>query len=152
MCWRAVASLSTFSVSKVEGTGAQAQIHKYKSAGPGEHALMLPIYVGAIAVNARGERFIDESKSYKLIGDAVLSQPDALGFQVFDQKIFDKGQDGIPTMAFKAKLALGQVITAPTLDEHGPPADDHASSRSRSGSPVTRACLTAPSPPGTCEG
>ena len=29
--------LSTFSVSKVIGTGAQAQIHKYKSVGPGEH-------------------------------------------------------------------------------------------------------------------
>ncbi len=89
----------------------------HPAAGPGEHALMLPIYVGAIAVNSKGERFIDESKSYKLIGDAVLSQPDAIGFQVFDRKIFEKGQDGIPTMAFKAKLALGQVITAPTLAE-----------------------------------
>ena len=89
----------------------------HPAAGPGEHALMLPIYVGAIAVNAKGERFIDESKSYKLIGDAVLSQPDALGFQIFDQKIFEKGQDGIPTMAFAAKLAMGQVITAPTLEE-----------------------------------
>jgi Rieske Fe-S protein len=29
--------LSTFSVAKVIGTGAQAQIHKYKSVGPGEH-------------------------------------------------------------------------------------------------------------------
>jgi Rieske Fe-S protein len=29
--------LSTFSVSKVEGTGAQAKIHKYKEVGPGEH-------------------------------------------------------------------------------------------------------------------
>ncbi len=29
--------LSTYSVSHVEGTGATAQIHKYKQAGPGEH-------------------------------------------------------------------------------------------------------------------
>jgi Rieske Fe-S protein len=29
--------LSTYSVSHVDGTGAQAQIHKYKLAGPGEH-------------------------------------------------------------------------------------------------------------------
>jgi Rieske Fe-S protein len=29
--------LSLYSVSKVEGTGAQAKIHKYKLAGPGEH-------------------------------------------------------------------------------------------------------------------
>jgi len=79
---------------------------------PGEHALMLPIYVGAIAVNAKGERFISESKSYKLIGDAVLQQPDAIGFQVFDQTIYDKGTPGIPTMAFQAKHALGQVVSA----------------------------------------
>jgi flavocytochrome c len=89
----------------------------HPGAGPGEHALMLPIYVGAIAVNARGERFIDESKSYKLIGDAVLKQPDAIGYQIFDQRIFEKGNPGIPTMAFQAKYALGQVISAPTLVE-----------------------------------
>ena len=29
--------LSTYSVSKVEGSGAQAKIYKYKEAGPGEH-------------------------------------------------------------------------------------------------------------------
>ena len=29
--------LSTYSVSKVDGTGAQAKIHKYKEVGPGEH-------------------------------------------------------------------------------------------------------------------
>jgi Rieske Fe-S protein len=29
--------LSTFSVSKVEGSGSQAKIHKYKEVGPGEH-------------------------------------------------------------------------------------------------------------------
>src|SRR5579862_6277869 len=48
----------------------------YPNAKPDEHSIMLPIYVGAIAVNAMGQRFIDESKSYKLIGDAVLQQPD----------------------------------------------------------------------------
>ncbi len=89
----------------------------HPAAGPDEHALMLPIYVGAIAVNARGERFIDESKSYKLIGDAVLKQPGAIGFQIFDRRIYDKGDPGIPTMAFQAKHALGQVIEAPTLAE-----------------------------------
>jgi flavocytochrome c len=89
----------------------------HPAAHPDEHALMLPIYVGAIAVNAKGERFVDESKSYKLIGDAVLEQPDALGFQIFDQKIFDKGQPGIPTMAFQAKFVQGQVLSAPTVAE-----------------------------------
>lgn len=89
----------------------------YPGAKPGEHALMLPIYVGAIAVNEQGERFVDESKSYKLIGDAVLQQPGATGFQIFDQRIFERGQPDIPTMAFQAKFALGQVVSAPTLSE-----------------------------------
>jgi flavocytochrome c len=87
----------------------------YPSAKPGEHSIMLPIYVGAIAVNAKGQRFIDESKSYKLIGDAVLQQPDAIGYQIFDQKIFDRGQRGIPTMDFAAKLERGQVVKADSL-------------------------------------
>jgi len=89
----------------------------HPDAKPGEHALMLPIYVGAIAVNALGQRFIDESKSYKLIGDACLQQPGAIGYQVFDQQIFERGQSGIPTMDFAAKLARGQVVNAPTLRE-----------------------------------
>jgi flavocytochrome c len=84
---------------------------------PGEHALMLPIYLGAIAVNAQGERFTDESNSYKIIGDAVLKQPDAVGFQIFDHDIFMRGQPGIPTMAFQEKLELGQVVRAATLHE-----------------------------------
>ena len=29
--------LDTYSVSKVDGTGADAEIHRYKLAGPGEH-------------------------------------------------------------------------------------------------------------------
>ena len=29
--------LSTYSVSQVDGTGAQAKIYKYKVVGPGEH-------------------------------------------------------------------------------------------------------------------
>src|SRR5450631_2527357 len=78
---------------------------------------MLPIYVGAIAVNAMGQRFIDESKSYKLIGDAVLQQADATGYQIFDQKIFDRGQRGIPAMDFPAKFERGQIVKGRTLRE-----------------------------------
>jgi flavocytochrome c len=91
----------------------------YPNATPGEHSILLPIYVGAIAVNALGERFIDESKSYKLIGDACLQQPDAVGYQIFDQKIFDRGQPGIPTMDFEAKFERGQIHRAASLRELG---------------------------------
>ncbi len=89
----------------------------HPSASADQHAVLLPIYVGAIAVNSNAERFVDESISYKLIGDAVLKQPDAIGFQIFDRKIYEKGTPGIPTMAFQMKHQMGQVVNASTIAE-----------------------------------
>jgi fumarate reductase flavoprotein subunit len=48
-------------------------------------------YNGAVIVNKEGRRFIDESASYKEIGQAALNQPDGIGFQIFDQKIYEIG-------------------------------------------------------------
>jgi predicted oxidoreductase len=59
---------------------------------------------------------VDESLSYKLIGDACLKQPDCIGYQIFDQAIFERGRPGIPSMDFQADLDAGRVITAPTLE------------------------------------
>lgn len=44
-------------------------------------------YRGAAIVNKAGKRIVNESISYKLLGDAVLAQPDGCGFQVFDSAI-----------------------------------------------------------------
>jgi fumarate reductase flavoprotein subunit len=44
-------------------------------------------YRGAIIVNKAGKRIVDESISYKLVGDAALAQPDGCGFQVFDSAV-----------------------------------------------------------------
>ena len=44
-------------------------------------------YSGAIIVNKQGRRFVNESISYKLVGDAALQQTDAIGFQIFDSTI-----------------------------------------------------------------
>ena len=41
----------------------------------------------SILVNARGERFADESESYKVLGYAVLSQPGRTAFQIFDSVV-----------------------------------------------------------------
>jgi flavocytochrome c len=84
---------------------------------PGQHLTILPVYVGAIAVNVEGLRFVDESKSYKLIGDACLQQPNAIGYQIFDQRIFERGQRGVPIMDFETKLESGHLLCAPTLPE-----------------------------------
>jgi fumarate reductase flavoprotein subunit len=54
------------------------------------------MFKGAIVVNNRGERFVDESISYKTIGDACLKQPDGVGFQVFDDRIMQKSSP-LPT-------------------------------------------------------
>ena len=56
-------------------------------AKPQEHTCILAVYKGAIAVNIKAERFVDESISYKLMGDAVLFQPEAYGYQIFDATV-----------------------------------------------------------------
>lgn len=44
-------------------------------------------YNGGIIVNKDGKRFVNESLSYKLIGDQALQQPEAKTFTVFDNKV-----------------------------------------------------------------
>ncbi len=44
-------------------------------------------YNGEIIFNKDGKRFVDESSSYKLIGEKALVQPEAKTFIVFDNKV-----------------------------------------------------------------
>jgi fumarate reductase flavoprotein subunit len=89
----------------------------HPSAGCEDHFILFPIYAGAIAVNRRGRRFTDESRSYKLIGDACLDQPDQLAFQIFDDAIFRASKPGIPAMDFDADREAGRILRAATLRE-----------------------------------
>ncbi|MES3000754.1 MAG: FAD-dependent oxidoreductase [Pseudomonadota bacterium] len=50
--------------------------------------LLLIFYRGAIIVNQAAKRFVDESLSYKLIGDAALAQGGDRTWQIFDDRIF----------------------------------------------------------------
>lgn len=79
----------------------------------------LPVYRGAVAVNKHGKRFVDESKSYKLLGDAVLQQPDALAYQIFDEAIMDGASDGVPPFDFRSAQRRGLVHQADTLSMLG---------------------------------
>ncbi len=108
MAWRLGASFRD--MGYIKGT-----FGSHPSAGPEDHFILFPIYAGAIAVNRRAERFVDESLSYKLIGDACLKQQDCIGYQIFDQAIFERGRPGIPSMDFAADLAFGRVVVEPTL-------------------------------------
>lgn len=74
------------------------------------------IYRGAIAVNRHGKRYVDESRSYKLLGDAVLGQPDAMAFQIFDQGIMDMGVEGVSPFDFRSAQKRGLVEEAQSIE------------------------------------
>jgi len=78
---------------------------------------ILAVYRGAIAVNRQGRRFVDESVSYKLLGDAVLMQPEAVGYQIFDQTVMDRSSPGVALFDFQPALKLGLLMQADTLGE-----------------------------------
>jgi fumarate reductase flavoprotein subunit len=88
----------------------------HPDAGPEQLSIIHAIYKGGIAVNRQGMRFIDESLSYKIIGDACLQQPEGLAFQIFDQPIMDLSVPGVATSDMRAGLADGRVLQADTLD------------------------------------
>jgi fumarate reductase flavoprotein subunit len=86
----------------------------------------LVYYQGAILVNKEGKRFVNESKSYKLVGDVALVQTDAMGFQVYDDPIREAGlKDPLARTANLEKRGI--IFNAPTLSElaqkMGVPAD-----------------------------
>lgn len=76
----------------------------------------LAVYKGAIAVNQTGKRFVDESISYKLLGDAVMSQPYHTGYQIFDTPIFDAGDDRVRILDFHRRMEEGLMVRAETLE------------------------------------
>jgi fumarate reductase flavoprotein subunit len=82
-----------------------------------QHTAMLAIYKGAIAVNKLGRRFANESISYKLLGDACLQQPGAVGYQILDQGIMDQAVPQAPMFNFPKRLEEGLLLKADTLAE-----------------------------------
>ena len=68
--------------------------------GASSDDILILYYQGGIIVNALGNRFVNESISYKDIARVCLDQPRMMGFQIFDQTVFEK--------AVAAQLAAGQ--------------------------------------------
>lgn len=91
----------------------------HPQAGALENALVHAIYRGAIAVNRDGRRFVDESLSYKLLGDACLQQPGAVSWQIFDAPIMAQSVDGVVSSDFRGAQRLGRVDEADTLEALG---------------------------------
>ena len=81
----------------------------------GEPTLLFATTQGAVVVNRHGERFVDESLSYKKISSACVLQPDGLAFQVFDERVMRRSQPTPGPADFRRALEEGRVLTAPTL-------------------------------------
>jgi len=76
----------------------------------------MAVYKGAIAVDQHGKRYVDESISYKLLGDACLRQPYGATYQIFDRPIFESGDNRVRILDFERRLEEGLLIEAPTLE------------------------------------
>lgn len=81
------------------------------------HHSCLAVYKGAIAVNQDGKRYVDESVSYKLLGDACMLQPYSSTFQILDQDILESGDNRVRIMDFERRLEEGLFIEAETLQD-----------------------------------
>ena len=89
----------------------------HPSGGSERHAILLYFYKGAIIVNRTGRRFVDESVSYKLLGDACLQQPGRVAFQVFDQQGMEASDAGVPLFDLAPALEAGTLLHAESLCE-----------------------------------
>lgn len=79
------------------------------------HHSCLAVYKGAIAVNQDGKRFVDESISYKLLGDACIRQPYGATYQILDQRILESGDNQVRILDFERRLEEGLMLQADTL-------------------------------------
>ncbi len=77
----------------------------------------MAVYKGAIAVNKAGRRFVDESQSYKLLGDACMAQPHHIAYQILDQDILESGEDSVRILDLRRRYDAGLFVTANTLEE-----------------------------------
>ena len=89
MGWMLGAGLAD--IGHVSGTYGQ-----HAETSDDEHELLTANYLGAILVNSLGERFTDESESYKVLGSAVLNQPGRMAFQIFDARVRALSKPGVP--------------------------------------------------------
>jgi flavocytochrome c len=79
--------------------------------------LLFAFNSGAIIVNKNGVRFANEAQSYKVLSGVCMTQPDGLGFQIFDEKVMSGSRAGTSVNNFKEALADGYIQTAGSIGE-----------------------------------
>lgn len=85
--------------------------------GPEQNELLCSFYMGGIIANKDGQRFVDESLSYKVIGDVCLRQPEGLGYQVFDAQVRAKSAPGVALSDIDFLEDKGRLFIADTVEE-----------------------------------
>jgi len=101
-------------MGNVKGTFGVSARH---SLVPEPAILLIALYRGGIVVDGNGQRFVDESLSYKAIGDRCLSLPDALAYQIFDQTVMDQTDPAKTVNDFAGALKRGYVVQAGSIRE-----------------------------------
>ncbi|SFP53583.1 fumarate reductase flavoprotein subunit [Geopseudomonas sagittaria] len=81
------------------------------------HHACLAVYKGAIAVNQEGRRYVDESLSYKLLGDACMQQSYGVTYQILDRDIMESGDDRVRILDFERRLEEGLFVEADSLEQ-----------------------------------
>lgn len=77
----------------------------------------LAFYKGGIIVNQLGKRFVNESISYKLLGNAAFQQPDKITFQIWDQTVMDKSVADDPLYDLELLRRRRLLYKVDTLEE-----------------------------------
>ncbi len=81
------------------------------------HHACLAVYKGAVAVNQEGKRFVDESLSYKLLGDACMQQSYGVAYQILDRAIMTSGDNRVRILDFERRLEEGLFVEADSLEQ-----------------------------------
>lgn len=110
MAWRLGADVKD--MGQIKGTyGAHAT-----ECNNGQEILLM-FYRGAIIVNRAGKRFVDESISYKLVGEAAMIQAEPVSWQIFDDAIYREASGSARLFDPVPALNRGLIVKADTLDE-----------------------------------
>jgi fumarate reductase flavoprotein subunit len=105
LAWGEALGAATVHLSGHQGHGSVAHPH-------GILITWAVIMEGGFQVNARGERFSDETEGYSEQAERVLAQPGGVAWDVFDGRIASIARQ---FEDFRAAEAAGAILTAPTV-------------------------------------
>ncbi|ELY62935.1 FAD-dependent oxidoreductase [Natrinema versiforme] len=82
--------------------------------GTGALSTYAVIMNGGVLVNEDGERFGNEAKGYSALAIDVVDQPGGVGYELFDERIFEKLRGEFDD--FDEAVDLGSYVSAPDIE------------------------------------